>query len=30
MRISVISCGYMGLVTGGCLAEMGHEVVVHG
>ncbi len=27
MRISVIGCGYVGLVTGGCLAEMGHEVV---
>src|SRR3989442_13697130 len=27
MRISVIGCGYGGLVTGGCLAEVGHEVV---
>src|SRR2546427_5737571 len=27
MRISVIGCGYVGLVTGGCLAEVGHEVV---
>src|SRR5712691_7292065 len=27
MRISVIGCGYVGLVTGGCLAEIGHEVV---
>ncbi|MBI3669955.1 MAG: UDP-glucose/GDP-mannose dehydrogenase family protein [Acidobacteria bacterium] len=27
MRISVIGCGYVGLVTGGCLAEVGHHVV---
>jgi UDPglucose 6-dehydrogenase len=27
MRISVIGCGYVGLVTGSCLAEVGHEVV---
>ncbi len=27
MRISVIGCGYVGLVTGGCLAEAGHHVV---
>ena len=27
MRISVVGCGYVGLVTGGCLAETGHEVV---
>ncbi len=27
MRISVIGCGYVGLVTGGCLAEIGHQVV---
>ena len=27
MRISVIGCGYVGLVTGACLAEIGHEVV---
>lgn len=27
MRISVIGCGYVGLVTGTCLAEAGHEVV---
>ncbi len=27
MRISVIGCGYVGLVTGGCLAEAGHQVV---
>ncbi len=27
LRISVIGCGYVGLVTGGCLAEAGHQVV---
>lgn len=27
MRISVIGCGYVGLVTGACLAEAGHEVL---
>lgn len=27
MQISVIGCGYVGLVTGACLAEAGHEVV---
>lgn len=27
LRISVIGCGYVGLVTGGCLAETGHHVV---
>jgi len=27
LRISVIGCGYVGLVTGACLAEAGHEVV---
>ncbi|MGA8367724.1 MAG: UDP-glucose dehydrogenase family protein [Candidatus Acidiferrales bacterium] len=26
MKISVIGAGYVGLVTGGCLAEIGHEV----
>ncbi|HEV2387557.1 MAG TPA: UDP-glucose/GDP-mannose dehydrogenase family protein [Candidatus Acidoferrales bacterium] len=27
MRITVIGCGYVGLVTGSCLAELGHSVV---
>lgn len=27
MRLSVIGCGYVGLVTGSCLAAAGHEVV---
>lgn len=27
MRIAVIGTGYVGLVTGGCLAEIGHEVI---
>ena len=27
MRISVIGCGYVGLVTGTCLAEVGHQVI---
>src|SRR6266404_1690998 len=27
LRHSVIGCGYVGLVTGACLAEAGHEVV---
>jgi UDPglucose 6-dehydrogenase len=27
LRISIFGCGYVGLVTGTCLAEIGHEVV---
>jgi len=27
MKLAVIGCGYVGLVTGGCLAEIGHEVI---
>lgn len=27
MRVSVIGAGYVGLVTGACLAELGHEVL---
>ena len=27
MRVSVIGCGYVGLVTGACLAEAGHDVI---
>ena len=27
MRLSVVGCGYVGLVTGACLAKAGHEVI---
>src|SRR5580658_6589705 len=27
MKLAVIGCGYVGLVTGSCLAEAGHEVI---
>ncbi|MCZ0735305.1 UDP-glucose dehydrogenase family protein [Phreatobacter sp. AB_2022a] len=28
MRITIVGAGYVGLVTGACLAETGHEVVI--
>ena len=28
MRVAVFGAGYVGLVTGACFAELGHEVVV--
>ncbi|MGA8537872.1 MAG: 3-hydroxyacyl-CoA dehydrogenase NAD-binding domain-containing protein, partial [Terriglobales bacterium] len=28
MRIAVVGSGYVGLVTGVCFAELGHEVVL--
>ena len=28
MRISVVGSGYVGLVTGACFADLGHEVVL--
>ena len=27
MRLTVVGCGYVGLVTAACLAEIGHEVI---
>lgn len=27
MKVALIGCGYVGLVTGSCLAEIGHQVV---
>ena len=28
MRVAVFGAGYVGLVTGACFAQLGHEVVV--
>ena len=28
MRVAVFGAGYVGLVTGACLADLGHDVVV--
>ncbi len=27
MKLTVVGCGYVGLVTGSCLAEIGHDVI---
>mgnify|MGYP000649748155 FL=1 len=27
MKITIIGCGYVGLVTGACMADIGHDVL---
>ena len=27
MKLTIIGCGYVGLTTGACLAELDHEVI---
>ena len=29
MRLSIIGCGYVGIVTGVCLANSGHNVYIY-